>query len=162
ERAGRGLAIYLRLAFEAARRWHSFTELDERTQPADDVAGIIGQLFERLSDDGAHGPVLVERSLALLAAARNGLAEDELLALLSPLDPPPEAKLQALSADEWWALIRRSDDWAVLADYHRRSPRSPRVGRLPVVLWSRLWLDLQPYLTERAADGAALLGFYHR
>ncbi len=34
--------------------------------------------------------------------------------------------------------------------------------RLPVVLWSRLFLDLAPYLTERLVDGTPLLNFYHR
>jgi hypothetical protein len=31
-----------------------------------------------------------------------------------------------------------------------------------VVLWSRLFFDLAPYLTERMADGTSLLAFYHR
>jgi len=31
-----------------------------------------------------------------------------------------------------------------------------------VVLWSRLYFDLGPYLTERSADGASLMTFYHR
>lgn len=33
---------------------------------------------------------------------------------------------------------------------------------MPVVVWLRLYFDLEPYLTERSADGANLLGFYHR
>jgi hypothetical protein len=31
-----------------------------------------------------------------------------------------------------------------------------------VVLWSRLFFDLAPYLTERIGDGTPLLAFYHR
>ena len=34
--------------------------------------------------------------------------------------------------------------------------------KLPVVLWSRLFFDLEPYLTERQAEGGKLLSFYHR
>jgi len=34
--------------------------------------------------------------------------------------------------------------------------------RLPIVLWSRLSLDLAPYLAERESEGAALMTFYHR
>ena len=34
--------------------------------------------------------------------------------------------------------------------------------QLPVVLWSRLFFDLEPYLTERRAEGGDLLSFYHR
>jgi WD40 repeat protein len=36
------------------------------------------------------------------------------------------------------------------------------VDRLPVVVWSRLYFDLKLYLTERSADDASLLAFYHR
>jgi hypothetical protein len=30
------------------------------------------------------------------------------------------------------------------------------------VIWSRLYFDLEPYLTERSADGTSLFAFYHR
>ncbi len=125
--------LYLKLAFDEARRWRSY----DAAQPlSPDVPGIIGDLFARLSDDANHGGVMVERSLGYLAAARNGLTEDELLDLLS--------------ADE-----------TVMRDFRRRAPRSPPVTRLPVVLWSRLFFDLEAYLTTRAADGTTLLAFYH-
>jgi len=81
--------------------------------------------------------VLVSRALGYLAAARHGLTEDEML--------------DVLSADE-----------DVMADFVRRSPRSPKVNRLPVAVWSRLYFDLEPYLTERAADQTTLMAFYHR
>jgi hypothetical protein len=40
----------------------------------------------------------------------------------------------------------------------------PKQGgpKLPVVLWSRLSLDLEPYLSERESEGSTLLTFYHR
>jgi hypothetical protein len=101
------------------------------------VPGIIGRLFERLSAPANHGPLLVARSLGYLAAAREGLSDDEMLDILSA-------------------------DSAVLADFRSRSPNSPRTDHLPIVVWSRLYFDVEPYLTERAADGASLLTFYHR
>ena len=80
---------------------------------------------------------MVEHSLGYLAAARNGLAEDEMLDILS-------------------------SDEAVATDLRRRSPLSPRIDRVPPVVWSRLRADLDPYLVQRAADGTTLMGFYHR
>jgi hypothetical protein len=80
---------------------------------------------------------VVSRSLGYLVAAKSGLSEDELLDVLS-------------------------GDAEVLSDFRRRLPRSPDVNRLPVVVWSRLYFDLEPYLTERSADGASLMTFYHR
>jgi len=131
---GCSLPLYLKLAFEEARRWRSYDPLPEF---AVDVPGMIRQLFQRLSAEAAHGGMLVSRSLGYLAAARNGLSEDELIDVLSR-------------------------DQEVIADFLRRSPKSPEVDRLPVVVWSRLYFDLEPYLAERAADGTSLLGFYHR
>lgn len=132
-----GLPLYLKIVFEEVRRWRSYSHA-AATALESGIPGVIGHnLFKRLSDEGSHGRVMVSRSLACLGAAKNGLSEDEMLGLLS--------------ADE-----------EVLADFRRRSPRSPRVFSLPVVVWSRLYFDLEPYLSECRADGASLMTFYHR
>ena len=75
--------------------------------------------------------------MSYLACARHGLAEDEILDILSA-------------------------DKEVMADFRRRSPNSPKVDSLPVVVWVRLHGDLAFYLAEHQAQGASLLGFYHR
>ncbi|RJQ55518.1 MAG: DUF4062 domain-containing protein [Actinobacteria bacterium] len=130
-----GLPLYLRLAFVEARRWKSYTtDIDLRP----DVAGIIRDLYERLSSEENHGRLLVSRSLGLLAASRdmNGLSEDELLDVLS-------------------------SDAEVFEDFKRRALHEPPEQILPVVVWSRLYLDLEPYLAELTTEGATLLTFYH-
>jgi WD40 repeat protein len=136
-----GLPLYLRLAFEEARRWKSYdglpTGADDTPGLNDSVEGILLDLFARLESPAHHGAMLTSRALGYLAAARNGLTEDELLDVLSA-------------------------DSEVMGDFQRRNPRSPEVNRLPVVLWSRLHDDLAPYLIERSADHTSLLGFYHR
>jgi len=134
------LPLWLKLAFEEARRWKWTADLPEiELQPA--ISEIIRKkLFDRLDNDDNHGKVMVSRSLGYLAAAKNGLTEDEMLDVLS--------------------LGGR--DGPVLNDYRRRSPESPDVDSLPVVVWSRLYFDLEPYLTERTADDASLMSFYHR
>jgi hypothetical protein len=132
-----GLPLYLKLAFEQARLWRSDTP-PERTELAIGIRGVIRtNLFARLAAEDQHGATLVARSLGYLAAAKNGLSEDELLDVLS-------------------------GDVEVVADFRRRSPNSPVVDWLPWIVWSRLYFDLEPYLSERAADGAPLLSFYHR
>jgi WD40 repeat protein len=128
-----GLPLYLKLAFEEARLWKSYDSLPELSN---DIPGILDDLFKRLSLESNHGQMLVSRSLGYLAAAKNGLSEDELLDVLSL-------------------------DKEMLADFQRRSPKSPKSDRLPVVVWSRLYFDLEPYLNERSADGISLLAFYH-
>jgi len=129
-----GLPLYLRLAFEEARLWRSF----DGVQPlGDDALAIIRQTFARLSDAANHGEPLIRRSLGYLTAAKEGLTEEEIVDVLS-----------------------RDDE--VMADFRGRFPNSPKADRLPLVIWSRLYYDLQPYLTERGGLGGAVLDFFHR
>jgi hypothetical protein len=129
-----GLPLYMKLAFEEACRWRSYTPIPD-LKP--DIPGIIGDLLHRLSVRNNHGEVIVSRSLGYLAAAKNGLSEDEIL--------------DVLSMDE-----------EVFNDFIVHARHTPPEKKLPVVVWSRLYLDLEPYLTERSADGVSLLSFYHR
>jgi len=129
-----GLPLYLKLAFEQACQWKSYSS---DTSLSAGAPGILRDLFKVLSSESNHGATMVSHTLGYLAAARHGLTEDELLDLLSA-------------------------DHEVLQDFLRRSPRSPKTDRLPIVIWSRLYFDLEPYLTERSGDGTRLLAFYHR
>jgi hypothetical protein len=129
-----GLPLHLRLAFETARTWASY---DEPAGIRDRVRDMVAALYERLEHE--HGGALVGHTLAYLAATRNtmGLAEDEILDLL-PAD-----------AD-------------VMEEFESRAKHAVRSGRLPIIVWSRLYFDLAPYLGTRSSEGATLLAFYHR
>jgi tetratricopeptide (TPR) repeat protein len=130
--------LYLRLAFEEARRWRSHDKPegapDGTRGLAEDTKGMISAVLARLERPENHGATLVGRTLAYLAASRHGLSEDELL--------------EVISTDE-----------VVLSDFRSRSPRSPKVNCLPVAPWLRLYADLAPYLAARPADGVVLLEF---
>jgi WD40 repeat protein len=130
-----GLPLYLKLAFEEARLWRSY---DQGRVLGTEVHSLLrDNLFARLSNPAEHGELLVNYAMAYLAAARYGLAEDEILDIL------------AANEDYWGAFTRTA--------YYQ-----PHERRLPFVVWSRLALDLDAYLVRRQADGAALLNFYHR
>jgi DNA polymerase III delta prime subunit len=132
------LPLYLKLASEEARRWKSWEGVAELLN--DTVEGILEQLLARLERPENHGPTLVSRSLAYLATGKNGLTEDELLDVLS-----------------------RDKD--VMQDFARRSPESPKIKEndpLPVIVWSRLYADINRYMTHRRADGTVVMDFYHR
>ncbi len=130
------LPLYLKFAAEEARIWTSYAT-DVECRLGDGVEGIIDTLFARLSEDTAHGSVLVSRALGYLAAARYGLAEDE--------------ALDILSADE-----------AVWDDFNLHKHHEVGNRRLPAVVWSRLRFDLDAYLAERATPGGVVIGFFHR
>ena len=134
--AGCRLPLYLKLLVEEAKQWRSD---DDPSLPGAHVAGLLQALFERLEAPARHGERLVRRGLGYLAAARHGLSEDELLDLLS-------------ADTEFFAEF--------LGRAHHALPGGVR--RLPAVVWSRLYHDLRPYLSERQADDTVLLAFYHR
>ncbi|HJW75779.1 MAG TPA: AAA family ATPase, partial [Thermoleophilia bacterium] len=138
--------LYLRLAFEEARRWSSGAGV----QPlAADTPGLIRQMFARLADPANHGPELVERVLGLLAASRYGLSEEELLGALA-------------WDDDYWRQFVAEYAYHDLPQTMRGSERERWRRRIPVAVWSRLYYDLEPYLSEREVEGARLLAFYHR
>ena len=129
-----GSPLYLRLAFEEAKQW---TDQVEDVHLGGDVPSIIGNLYDRLAKE--HGTELVGHSLGFLAAAyeRLGLSEDELL--------------EALAGDkDTWAEFTAGAKWEM------------PVRQLPVVVWSRVYFDLAPYVSPRASEGASLLSFFHK
>jgi WD40 repeat protein len=131
-----GLPLYLKLAFEEARNWPSWSPLVE-CKIGQGIEGVIDTLLDRLVLDTNHGKLQVSRGLGYLAAARYGLTEDEML--------------DVLSADQ-----------EVWSDFIGRAHHTPLEQRLPIVVWSRLSLDLEPYLVERIVPGGAVVNFYHR
>jgi hypothetical protein len=129
-----GWPLYLKLAFEEARLWKSFAAAGPL---GPDIPGLVRSLFSRLSAEANYGRILIAKSLGYLRAAKNGLSEDEMIDILS------------LDAE-------------VFDDFTKRAFHRPPEQKLPTVVWSRLYFDLEPYLVERSADGASLLGFFHR
>ena len=130
------LPLYLKLAFEESRLWKSFAG-PEQCLLGDGLDGIIDLFFDRISGDSNHGALLVSRSLGYLAAARYGLTEDEILDVLT-------------------------QDFAVWNDFLARAHYSPPERQIPVIVWSRLSLDLDPYLAQRSVHGGLVTVFYHR
>jgi WD40 repeat protein len=132
--AQEGNPLWLRVAIDASQGLASW---DSAPHFNPGLPALMRQVLDRLSAEEEHGAVLVERALAGLACARHGLAEDEILDILSA-------------------------DRVVMADFRRRSPNSPKVDSLPVAVWVRLYGDLAFYLAQHQVQGACLLGFYHR
>jgi tetratricopeptide (TPR) repeat protein len=133
--------LYLRVLAEEARQWPSWLE-PERIVLGENIAELIGAMFTRLEDKAVHGPELVTAAMGYLVAARRGLSQNEML--------------EVLWADEDY---RRH-----LEEQSRKTNHELPEGatRIPIALWSRLRHDLDPYLSERDAPGAVVIGIYHR
>lgn len=133
---GCSLPLYMKLAFEEARTWKSY-DVEKAQISGRDISGVIREFLENLSAESRHGETILKHTVGYLAAAKNGLTEEEMLDLLS-LDEDVK--------DAFW----------------KKSPNSPKTDRLPVVVWSRMYLDLKPYLTERQANQTVVMNYFHR
>jgi WD40 repeat protein len=131
------LPLYLKLAFEEARLWHSYTP---KITLATEVQSLLrDNLFARLGEASQHGEALIRYSMAYLSAARYGLTEREIRELL------------ACNDDYWTYFLSTAHEDHNLFD-----------RQLPVIVWSRLALDLEPYLIQRSVDDTLVFDFYHR
>ncbi len=130
-----GWPLYMKLAFEEARLWKSYTE--EISLASGTEAIIRDNLLKRLEHE--HSEMLVARCFGYIAATRemNGLAEDEILELLS-------------------------SDTTFFDEFLERVKHEPPERKLPVAVWARLYFDLEPYLAERSHESTTLLTFFHR
>jgi hypothetical protein len=129
------LPLHLKLAFEEARHWTSFRR-NEDCALGDSLDEMIDIALGRLSDEANHGRVLTGQTLRYFSAARRGLTEEELVKVLN-------------TDKKVW------DDFLQHAS-HRLSQRI-----LPAGIWSRLFYDLRPYLSEHTELGVDSLAFLH-
>jgi hypothetical protein len=133
-----GRPLYLRLAFEKAKEWRSYTT---NTILKPDIDGMLGEYFDDLQR--IHGKLLVEKFCGyMLSGKYQGLTENELLDLF------------VFDKEYWNHFVENCHP------DHRGEVKE--IGRLPIVVWSRLFLDMEPYLTEKDAVGIPIISFYHR
>jgi len=136
--AQNGSALWLKLAYEEIRHWTSWDKA--RALPVT-VTGIIEDLVDyRLLQRERHPKIFTKRALAYLTAGRFGLSEDELARVIGD-----DEKVR----DEFQANERTQRKWG-----HQH--------KLPPILWSRLYFDLQPYLGLEKIDGTLVMRWFHR
>jgi hypothetical protein len=146
------LPIYLKLAFEKAKHWHSY---DQPHSIKADVAGIINDYFDDLQKD--YPKDFVETVVCYMLSGRyQGLTENEILEILAFDMEYWEKFIGATHPDHQQELI---DLKAELED-EKRVPRG--YMKIPISVWSRLFFDLEPFLAERDADGVPIIIFFHR
>lgn len=130
--------LWLKLAYEEARRWCSWG------QPKT-LAGTVTEMVERfignhLIDQRKHPPIFTRKALSYIAAGRYGLSEEEIA--------------KALGTD---SEVREEFE-----DFEKTPTKWESEDQLPPILWSRLFLDLRPYLTSAFTDGTLVFRYFHR
>ena len=130
--------LWLKLACEEARRWHS--DHCPGSLP-DTVARMIERFIGNyLLAQRKHPPIFTRKALSYIAAGRYGLSEEE---IAEALGTDPEVRKE-------------------FEDLEKTSTKWESEDRLPPIIWSRLFLDLRPYLTSAPTDGALLYRYFHR
>ncbi|CAH1266034.1 NWD1 [Branchiostoma lanceolatum] len=127
--------LFLKVAFDEARRWKSYTPESE-LRVAQSARAAINLLYERL--EVQHGTIFVSHTLGYIAAARKGISEHELEDVLS------------------------LDDEVLDDVYQYWSPPNKDLVRIPPLIVTRLKYDIMEYLAERQADGKRVLQLFHR
>jgi GTPase SAR1 family protein len=145
-----GLPIYLKLAYERVRKWASYTAVkDYELEP--DIKGIINGFIDMLEDE--HTEDFVRDVICLMLCGRyQGLAENEILEIF------------AFDKDLWKQFLDRThkDHRDELVNMKGELEKDKKFMKIPIAVWSRLYLDMEPYLTERDADGVPIITFFHR
>ena len=147
-----GMPIYLKLAYEISREWHSW---DADFLLKDDVKDIINHYFDQLQVE--HTEEFLEHAISYMLCGRyQGLAENEILEVLAFDEKYWQHFLDHSHKEHKQELIELK---AKLEDPKRESRGFMKI---PIAVWSRLYLDLEPFLTERDADGVPIITFFHR
>jgi len=137
-----GKPLWLKLAYEIARAWPSWFEPKELPETVE--AMVEDLISRRLVECENHPRIFVTRAMAYLTAGRFGLAEEELAhALATDFDVKDEFELRNSKTLQNWEL-----------DHAR--------PRLPHILWSRLYFDLEPYLATAQVDNTIVYRWFHR
>jgi NACHT domain- and WD repeat-containing protein len=140
-----GLPIYLKLAFEIAKHWHSY---DNEYPLKPDVKGIINDYFEYLESEEFPEDFVKTAVCYILSGRYEGLTETEILEIL------------AFDENYWESFLSTSKHINELKEMARILPKGTM--KIPIAVWSRLYFDIEPFLTERDADGVPIITFFHR
>jgi hypothetical protein len=139
------LPIYLKLAFEKSKHWHSY---DKQHTLREDVKGIIGDYFNDLEHD--YPEDFVRNAICyILCGKYSGLAENEILEILA-FDP------------EYWQKFINTTHKDHRQELRNLKEELKGSMKIPIAVWSRLYLDFEPFLTERDTDGVPIITFFHR
>ena len=127
------LPLHVSLLANYVSEWHSYNE--EIYLPST-IEEMIARTIENLFTKSGHNKVVTVNTLAYIAASMNGLTEDELQQL----------------------LIQDQDVFQSLAEdsYYQVNP-----GKLPFIIWSRIFFDLKNCLNLFFSGSGLVVKFSH-
>ena len=126
--------LYIVIAAVEMKNWKSG---DKTKLLADTQEGIIQEFIDNLVKIYHHEPLFVQKALGYIYASRDGLSESELL--------------QLISVDKEFIKKMAPETW-------HENPNN----EFPLIHWSRLQMQLKPFLSSKTQDSQELMYFFHR
>ncbi|WP_298286863.1 DUF4062 domain-containing protein [uncultured Lutibacter sp.] len=137
--------LYIYVTSQEIKHWKSYDLTKEQSlvesykiqDLANSQKGAIEEFIKNLSKVFHHDKEFVEKILSLIYISKDGLSENEILELINT----DVSLIQKLAPDTWHTNISKE---------------------LPLVIWSRLYTHLKPFLRIKNQDNEKLLFFFHR
>lgn len=129
--------LYVYMAANEMRYWKSVDIVEDNVILSLSQKDIVKKFIENLTTIYHHDKLLVQKVFGYILASKDGLSEYEILVLLNT----DKEFIKHLAPDTW----------------HTNTTQ-----KLPLVIWTRLYNHLKPFLSRKKQDGQELLYFFHR
>lgn len=129
--------LYVYMAANQIQYWKSSDIVDTDTTLSLSQKDIVKDFIENLNTIHHHDKLLVRKVFGYILASKDGLSEYEILELLNT----DKELIKHLTPDNW----------------HINTTQ-----KLPLVIWTRLYNHIKPFLKTQKQDGQELLYFFHR
>lgn len=129
--------LYVYMAANEIRYWKSSDKAGNDVTLSLSQKDIVKSFMENLTLIHHHEKLLVQKVFGYILASKDGLSEYEILELLN--------------ADKEFIKQLAPDTW------HKNTTQE-----LPLVIWTRFYNHIKPFLSRKNQDGQELLYFFHR
>ncbi|MEA2017509.1 MAG: ATP-binding protein, partial [Campylobacterota bacterium] len=129
--------LYVYMAANEMQYWKSSDKIDDDITLSLSQKDIVKDFIENLTTIHHHNQHLVQKVFGYILASKDGLSEYEILELLNT----DKELVKHLAPDTW----------------HTNTTQE-----LPLVIWTRFYSHIKPFLSRKNQDGQELLYFFHR
>ena len=129
--------LYVYMAANEMQYWKSSNKAGNDVTLSLSQKDIVKSFIENLTTIHHHDKLLVQKVFGYILASKDGLSEYEILEFLNT----DKDFIKKLAPDTW----------------HLNTTQE-----LPLVIWSRLYNHIKPFLSRKNQDGQELLYFFHR
>lgn len=148
--------IYLKYLINIVKEWNSYTKYtydnlgyelkqinESSLSPDQHIYTVLNHYIKMLTSENAHGAELVKHTFGFLLASQNGISENEILGLLGRNDAVRKEYVKVYFSD------------------NENDPLLQNNGKIPFMVWSRLYYHISNSLKEIEINGERLMYFYH-